>query len=88
MPVMCINERYTIDHTLRTFLLPSLEPKHVLDSHRAAVNAIALSGDYIVSASGDRSLRLWHADTGELLRVYEGHHSRGYDARFPSVVVV
>jgi WD40 repeat protein len=27
----------------------------------------------IVSASGDRTLRLWHGDTGELLDVLEGH---------------
>ncbi|KAF8323185.1 WD40 repeat-like protein [Clavulina sp. PMI_390] len=77
------------DKTVRTFLLPSLRPHLVLESHRAAVNALALSEGLIASASGDRSLRIWDADTGDLLHVYDGHHARGLasiDFAFPYVV--
>ena len=66
-----------IDRTVRTYSFPELEPQHVLGAHRSAVNAVSLSGSFIVSASGDRSMRLWDADTGKLLRTFENHHSRG-----------
>ena len=60
------------------YSLPTFELKHVLRQHRAAVNAIAISPIHIVSASGDRSVRLWDAETGALLRTFENHHWRGY----------
>ncbi|KAF8582321.1 WD40 repeat-like protein [Ramaria rubella] len=65
------------DQTIRTYLLPDLSPHLVLDSHRAAVNAIAISPTHIVSASGDRSIRLWDPETGDLLHCFERHHNRG-----------
>jgi WD40 repeat protein len=65
------------DRTVRTYSFPELELQHVLGAHRSAVNAVSLSGSFIVSASGDRSIRLWDADTGKLLRTFENHHSRG-----------
>ena len=65
------------DRTVRTYSFPELELQHVLGAHRSAVNAVSLSGSYIVSASGDRSMRLWDAETGKLLRTFENHHSRG-----------
>lgn len=68
---------HSLDTTVRTFLLPSLQCHLVLRSHRAAVNALALSEGLIASASGDRSLRIWDAETGDLLHVYDGHHGRG-----------
>jgi F-box and WD-40 domain protein 1/11 len=49
----------------------------VLTAHRAAVNAVSLSPDFIVSGSGDRSIRLWDTHTGELLRTFDNHHTRG-----------
>lgn len=73
------------DKTIRTFFIPSLKPHLVLKSHRAAVNAVALSGTHIASASGDRSLRLWDAETGKVLRVFEAHHTRGYVALFAAI---
>jgi len=65
------------DRTVRTYSFPELELQHVLGAHRSAVNAVSLSGSFIVSASGDRSIRLWDADTGKLLRTFVKHHSRG-----------
>ncbi|KAL0067057.1 hypothetical protein AAF712_005841 [Marasmius tenuissimus] len=65
------------DRTVRTYTFPTLEPQLVLRSHRAAVNAVSISSTLIVSGSGDRSVRLWDAKTGTLLRTFENHHSRG-----------
>ncbi|KAF9261189.1 WD40 repeat-like protein [Marasmius fiardii PR-910] len=65
------------DRTVRTYVFPSLEPQFVLRAHRAAVNAVSISSTLIVSGSGDRSMRLWDAKTGVLLRTFENHHSRG-----------
>jgi WD40 repeat protein len=42
------------------------------------VNAVSISDDLIVSGSGDRSMKLWDATSGELLRSHENHHGRGY----------
>lgn len=65
------------DRTLRTYLLPDFTPQFRLEDHRAAVNAISISDKFIVSGSGDRSMKIWNADTGELLRTFENHHGRG-----------
>lgn len=66
-----------IDRTVRTYLFPDLQPQHVLNAHRAAVNAVSISHNHIISVSGDRSLRMWDAETGALLRTFENHHRRG-----------
>ncbi|KAJ7143155.1 WD40-repeat-containing domain protein, partial [Mycena crocata] len=65
------------DRTVRTYAFPDLKPQFVLGAHRAAVNAVSLSDTLIVSGSGDRSVRLWDARTGALLRTFENHHTRG-----------
>ncbi|OBZ69339.1 F-box/WD repeat-containing protein pof11 [Grifola frondosa] len=65
------------DKTVRTYLFPDLTPQFILGDHRAAVNAVSISPTHIVSASGDRSMRLWDAETGALLRTFENHHGRG-----------
>ena len=65
------------DRTVRTYLFPHLARQHVLSAHRAAVNAVSISHNHIISVSGDRSLRMWDAETGALLRTFENHHRRG-----------
>ena len=45
----------------------------VLDGHAAAVNAIQIDGDLIVSASGDRFIKIWRLSDGMLLRTLQGH---------------
>ena len=44
-----------------------------LNGHQAAVNAIQVLGDKIVSASGDRTIHLWDIHTGQIIRPYHGH---------------
>jgi F-box and WD-40 domain protein 1/11 len=43
------------------------------DGHNAAVNAVQIHGDTIVSASGDRSVKAWNIHTGYPKKSYEGH---------------
>lgn len=45
-----------------------------LDGHGAAVNAIQIEGDRIVSASGDRNIKTWDIKDGRLLHTLLGHH--------------
>ena len=54
----------------------SIEPyTHLmtLDLHGAAVNAIQIYEDQLVSASGDRCLRVWNIHTGECTTKIEAH---------------
>ena len=76
---------YILDmHTIGTVLREErfkfsemiLEPySHMmtLDLHGAAVNAIQIYKDELVSASGDRNLRVWNIHTGECSTKIEAH---------------
>lgn len=44
-----------------------------LDSHSAAVNAIHIYRDQLVSASGDRHVKVWNIHTGECTAICRGH---------------
>lgn len=44
-----------------------------LDGHGAAVNAIQINDDEIVSASGDRLIKVWNIRTGACLKTLMGH---------------
>ncbi|KAL9601934.1 MAG: hypothetical protein Q9219_002158 [cf. Caloplaca sp. 3 TL-2023] len=48
-------------------------PIMVLESHNAAVNAIHIHEDQLVSASGDRHVHLWNIHTGVRTSVCRGH---------------
>ena len=41
--------------------------------HVAAVNAVQIKGDLIVSASGDRSIKMWNVSNGRLHKSIAGH---------------
>ena len=45
-----------------------------LDGHGAAVNAVQIERDYIVSASGDRLIKVWQVSDGKLLQTVPGHN--------------
>ncbi|KAL8884034.1 MAG: hypothetical protein Q9215_007831 [Flavoplaca cf. flavocitrina] len=53
--------------------LPPYTPIMILESHNAAVNAIHIYQDQLVSASGDRHVHLWNIHTGERTSVCRGH---------------
>lgn len=44
-----------------------------VEGHGAAVNAMQLSGDEIVTASGDRMIKVWNVRTGTCLKTLMGH---------------
>lgn len=46
----------------------------VLAGHSAAVNAVQILGDEIVSASGDRTVKLWNWPANTCERTFLGHH--------------
>ncbi|KAF8243108.1 WD40 repeat-like protein [Wilcoxina mikolae CBS 423.85] len=55
--------------TISTYTAVNLLPGHI-----AAVNAIQLHNDEIVSASGDRVIKLWNLKTGKCEKTFVGHH--------------
>ncbi|RVX76103.1 hypothetical protein B0A52_00460 [Exophiala mesophila] len=59
-----------------------------LEGHGAAVNAIQINGDLIVSASGDRLIRVWNVKDGRLLRSLQGHHKGIACVQFDSKRIV
>lgn len=68
-----------LQEELQPWQQPSLQPLDpysllmTLVDHKAAVNAISIVDDQIVSASGDRKIKLWNIKTGTLIRTYSGH---------------
>ena len=55
--------------------LKSGELIRTLKGHKDAVNAVAISQDELIIASGsaDKTIKLWHLETGELLSTFSGH---------------
>jgi F-box and WD-40 domain protein 1/11 len=68
-----------IDNLTETELL-SMKPLReysllmALEGHGAAVNAIQILDNQIVSASGDRQVKIWNVKTGECLKTISGHN--------------
>lgn len=56
-------------------LSASKEPtlRRILMGHRAAVNVVDFDSKYIVSASGDRSIKLWNTSDCEFVKSLRGH---------------
>ena len=65
-----------IEEMIRLGQVKPLKPYSLLMTlrgHEAAVNAIQIDGDHIVSASGDRHVKLWNIVDGSIVRTFVGH---------------
>ncbi|TGZ85204.1 WD40 repeat-like protein [Ascodesmis nigricans] len=60
-------------HKIDARTLPEYTAVNELHGHSAAVNAIQLYNDQIVSVSGDRSIKLWNLHSGLCSKTYIGH---------------
>jgi WD40 repeat protein len=58
-----------------TLSVPGGSLIRTFEGHASSVNAVAMVPDahHFVSASSDRTLRLWDLETGQLLRTFEGN---------------
>ncbi|KAF2178291.1 WD40 repeat-like protein [Zopfia rhizophila CBS 207.26] len=73
-PSYIINMQHQVENQHLHFKV--LEPYNLvmtLEGHGAAVNAIQILDGQIVSASGDRSVKVWDVHTGACLRTFSGH---------------
>eukprot|EP01126_Amoeba_proteus_P042917 TRINITY_DN4676_c0_g2_i25.p1 TRINITY_DN4676_c0_g2~~TRINITY_DN4676_c0_g2_i25.p1 ORF type:complete len:132 (-),score=21.98 TRINITY_DN4676_c0_g2_i25:126-521(-) len=61
------------DALLRCWDVKSGECLLVLQGHRGGINAIALDGNILYSASDDRTILAWNTVTGSPIRRYIGH---------------
>jgi F-box and WD-40 domain protein 1/11 len=68
--------------------LPPYTQLMVLDGHAAAVNAIQIDRDQIVSASGDRNIKIWDVKDGRLVRTLPGHQKGIACVQFDSMRIV
>ena len=59
-----------------------------LDGHNAAVNAIQIDQDQIVSASGDRLIKVWSVIDGRLINTLPGHQKGIACVQFDSKRIV
>ncbi|WFD23181.1 hypothetical protein MEQU1_001869 [Malassezia equina] len=51
------------------------KPEFTLRGHEAGVLGVCMDHHWIVTASRDTTLRVWHRNTGELANIYRGHNA-------------
>ncbi|ROW02549.1 hypothetical protein VPNG_07849 [Cytospora leucostoma] len=75
-PVPTTVKRYGYDDSPLDQLpvIPPLTMIGVLEGHSAAVNAVQIVDDEVVSASGDRQIKVWDWQTGACKRTFVGHN--------------
>ena len=64
------------DQTLIVWVIKSptnIMLRRVLVGHRAAVNVVDFDNKYIVSGSGDRTIKVWQTSTSDFVRTLYGH---------------
>lgn len=73
-PVPINVKRYDYDSPLDQPIIPPYTMIGVLEGHSAAVNAVQIVENEVVSASGDRQIKVWDWRTGVIKRTFVGHN--------------
>lgn len=73
VPTVLNNYGFNIAPTMGLPVKPVYSLIGILEGHGAAVNAIQIHEDEIVSASGDRHVKVWHWPTQTCTRTLVGH---------------
>jgi len=60
--------------------LETYKPLLLFTEHKGHVTSVAISrdGNYAVSGSGDKSIKIWELKTGKVLRTLSGHEGSVY----------
>lgn len=73
-PSYIINMQHHVESNhLNYKILPPYSLLMTLEGHGAAVNAIQIYDGQIVSASGDRNVKVWNVRTGKCMKTIGGH---------------
>lgn len=72
-PVPTYLNNYGLNPAPSAGLIPSYTLIGCLEGHHAAVNAVQIHGDEIVSASGDRTVKVWNWKDQKLTKTLIGH---------------
>lgn len=73
-PVPINVKGYDYDSPLDQLIIPPFTMIGVLEGHSAAVNAVQIVDNEVVSASGDRQIKVWDWQTGVCKRTFVGHN--------------
>lgn len=73
-PVPINVKAYDHDSPLDQLMIPPFTMIGVLEGHSAAVNAVQIVDNEVVSASGDRQIKVWDWQTGVCKRTFVGHN--------------
>jgi WD40 repeat protein len=60
--------------------LQEIEPLHSLTGHSHIVRSLTISADsqWLISGSWDHTIKIWHLESGKLVRTFKGHTDRVY----------
>lgn len=72
-PVPITIRKYGYEMAPELDIIPAFTMIGVLDGHNAAVNAVQIVDNEVVSASGDRQIKVWDWHTGVCIRTFVGH---------------
>jgi F-box and WD-40 domain protein 1/11 len=73
VPRVFHNAGFNLDPTADLQMRAPYSAMGTLDGHGAAINAVQIQGDEIVSASGDRTIKVWDWPTKTCTRTLIGH---------------
>lgn len=73
-PVPINVKKYDYNDPLDQPIIPPFTMIGVLEGHSAAVNAVQIVDNEVVSASGDRQIKVWDWQTGVCKRTFVGHN--------------